>query len=342
MPGTDYAGLRGGTTLLNQGTVQMGGTYDFGIQGHSFVDNQSLWEIISDVDFSGGTGSGGTFTNTGTFRKSGGSDVTSINGWWIFQNNSGGIIDAASGTLEFSKFDNLQGSIVQGIGSIDVPSTFINNGIVAPGNSAGILTYIGNYLSSETASLAIELGGLNPGSQYDQLIVSGKATLNGSIDVSLVNGYIPDKGETFTVLTSTGAVSSKFAKVNAVPGLFITVQYNPNDVTIVVDSVGTITGVDDDIANNRFELKPNYPNPFTSITKISFEIKQNKAGENKNVSLCVYDITGKEVVNLINQEEFSPGTYDVNFDGTYLNGGQYFYRLQYGNFIETRKMILLK
>lgn len=87
---------------------------------------------------------------------------------------------------------------------------------------------------------------------------------------------------------------------------------------------------------NRYQLHQNYPNPFNPTTKIKFEIPQQNF-----VSLKIYDISGREVANLINGER-NAGAYDVEFDGSYLASGTYFYRLQAGDFVEVKKMVLLK
>ncbi|MBK7229801.1 MAG: hypothetical protein IPH97_13260 [Ignavibacteriales bacterium] len=192
---TPILSLRGGTTLLNLGTIKQESNTTFGINGNSIVDNRSLFEILTDADFSGGTGSGGTFYNTGTFRKSGGNDVTQMNSWWKFYNQNGGVIDAASGELEFTmsttNFSNDPGAIIKGNASIDVPTSFINNGNIEPGSNIGVLSYVGNFVSSSTGVLDIQLGGLTAGTEYDQLNVSGNATLNGSLKVRVANGFVP-------------------------------------------------------------------------------------------------------------------------------------------------------
>ncbi|MEO8232525.1 MAG: T9SS type A sorting domain-containing protein [Ignavibacteriota bacterium] len=338
LPGTNYAGLRGGTTLLNQGTVQMGGTFAFGIQGYSFVENQSLWDITSDADFSGGTGSGGTFTNTGTFRKSGGSDVTTINAWWVFKNNSGGIIDVASGTLDFTNLDNAQSAIIQGIAAINVPSNFTNNGITAPGNSTGVLSYIGNFLPSATAVLDVQLGGVNE-IDYDKLNVTGSAKLNGTLKVYLTNGFIPSAGDSFVVLTTASTITDSFVTVNSQSGLYLTLKKNSNNVTLVVDSVGTISSVENNSTGEiptRYELSQNFPNPFNPSTNIQFSLPQTGF-----VKLEIFSITGERVDVLIS-EELGAGKYNYEWNGSNLSSGIYLYRLSTGSFVETRKMLLLK
>ncbi|MGA3288104.1 MAG: autotransporter-associated beta strand repeat-containing protein, partial [Bacteroidota bacterium] len=83
-------------------------------------------------------------------------------------------------------------------------------------------------------------------------------------------------------------------------------------------------------------LLQNYPNPFNPRTTIKYSIPQRSF-----VSITVYNILGKEVSKLVNEEKLS-GSYEVQFDGNKLSSGVYFYRLQAGKFSETKKLMLLK
>lgn len=85
-----------------------------------------------------------------------------------------------------------------------------------------------------------------------------------------------------------------------------------------------------------YSLSQNYPNPFNPVTNIKFSLPKSGA-----VKLAVYDLTGKEVEVLVNQS-LSAGDYKVDFTANKLASGIYFYRLQAGNFIETKKMILVR
>ncbi|GBD91209.1 bacillolysin precursor [bacterium BMS3Abin04] len=87
---------------------------------------------------------------------------------------------------------------------------------------------------------------------------------------------------------------------------------------------------------NNFKLLQNYPNPFNPSTVIEFSIQKATY-----TSLKVYDILGKEISTLVNEEK-QPGNYKVNFDASNLSSGIYYYRLNAGNFTENRKMLLLK
>ena len=86
----------------------------------------------------------------------------------------------------------------------------------------------------------------------------------------------------------------------------------------------------------HYYLSQNYPNPFNPSTKITYSIP-----ERSNVSLKVFDLLGSEVIELVNGE-IETGTYDINFNASQLSSGIYFYKLQAGSFVQTRKMILLK
>ena len=86
----------------------------------------------------------------------------------------------------------------------------------------------------------------------------------------------------------------------------------------------------------EFSLFQNYPNPFNPRTTIKYSIPQKSV-----VTITVYDILGKEVSKLVNEEKLS-GTYEVQFDGSKLSSGVYFYRLHAGSFLKTKKLVLLK
>lgn len=91
----------------------------------------------------------------------------------------------------------------------------------------------------------------------------------------------------------------------------------------------------------EFALAQNYPNPFNPTTQIQFSIP-----EQANVTLTIYDITGREVTELVN-EALSTGTYTATWDGRNANGqlvssGVYLYRIQAGSFVQTKRMVFIK
>lgn len=98
------------------------------------------------------------------------------------------------------------------------------------------------------------------------------------------------------------------------------------------------------IINSSFILEQNYPNPFNPVTKIKYTIANVVANEMKQsqfITLKVYDVIGNEVAILVNEEQ-PANNYEVEFNGSFLSSGIYFYQLQAGGFILMKKMIILK
>jgi hypothetical protein len=100
-----------------------------------------------------------------------------------------------------------------------------------------------------------------------------------------------------------------------------------------------------EIIPSEYSLEQNYPNPFNSVTSIKFKVTsgflpRTRDGNDKIV-LKVFDLTGKDVAVLVN-EELQAGTYEVRFDSGNLPSGIYFYRMEARKFTETKKIIILK
>ncbi|MCB0726023.1 MAG: T9SS type A sorting domain-containing protein [Ignavibacteriae bacterium] len=111
-------------------------------------------------------------------------------------------------------------------------------------------------------------------------------------------------------------------------------QFNPKNYTVIgINQLSTVVP-------DKFSLSQNYPNPFNPSTKIQFDVK-NITNGSSNVKLVVYNMTGKEVSTLVN-EKLSSGSYEVDFNGSNLSSGVYYYRLSVDGFTETKKMSLIK
>ena len=87
---------------------------------------------------------------------------------------------------------------------------------------------------------------------------------------------------------------------------------------------------------NFYAMSQNYPNPFNPSTKIEYYIPRSG-----NVKMTVYDITGREVTVLVNENK-NPGIYSVDFNASSLSSGVYFYRMVSGSFTDTKKMLVIK
>jgi len=108
-----------------------------------------------------------------------------------------------------------------------------------------------------------------------------------------------------------------------------------------LSEIVTNVQIDKDVAVDHFLLEQNYPNPFNPRTRIKYSIPQLSI-----ITLKVFDIFGREIAILVNEEK-PAGTYEVEFDarsygGSNLSSGVYFYRMQAGDFIQTKKFVLIK
>ena len=145
------------------------------------------------------------------------------------------------------------------------------------------------------------------------------------------------------LIGSTSAVFAiSFNGPNALLGTYSTgVWWRP--ASEILSSV-----TDQHTAPASYELEQNYPNPFNPTTTIRFSLPsqspvkaEGRAGEGSFVSLKVYDMLGREVATLVN-EDLKPGRYERTFDGSGLASGVYYYRIQAGSFVASRKVLLLK
>jgi hypothetical protein len=112
-------------------------------------------------------------------------------------------------------------------------------------------------------------------------------------------------------------------------------QTNRPNIRLALDVLSGVTNQNTGIPNT-YSLSQNYPNPFNPTTKIAFAIP--KEG---HVSLKIYDLLGREVAVLVNGE-VAPGYFLIDFNGSHLASGIYFYRIKAGSFIETKRMVLIK
>jgi hypothetical protein len=107
------------------------------------------------------------------------------------------------------------------------------------------------------------------------------------------------------------------------------------------------TSVPEGPVSSSLSLQQNYPNPFNSATRICYAVGGAAAlsghggSAATNVRLAVYDLLGREVAVLMDEQK-QPGRYEVTFDGSNLPSGMYFYRMQSGGYVETKRLLLLK
>lgn len=148
----------------------------------------------------------------------------------------------------------------------------------------------------------------------------GPLTMNPNDTQSVIVAQLIDRGS-----DNRNSVARLREVANYVKGI-----YNGN-----FQSVLSVKNVSAEVPE-KFSLSQNYPNPFNPNTIINYKLTNYNF-----VSLKVFDILGTEVATLVNEKQ-SPGTYQVEFDGSSLTSGVYFYRLVAGEFTDTKRMVLVK
>ena len=141
------------------------------------------------------------------------------------------------------------------------------------------------------------------------------------IELTYIGNDIPDKCNIYIVISSADTNSAAHSGSSA-----------------LIDnlSMSTATSVDNESIPDNYSLSQNYPNPFNPSTTIKYQIANTG-----NVTLKVYDILGNEIKTLVDGQK-APGKYEVNFDGSKLSSGLYFYQLKTPGFVQTKKMMMLK
>jgi len=118
--------------------------------------------------------------------------------------------------------------------------------------------------------------------------------------------------------------------------IYNNIAYYPYTGWVVMNVLPPILSVGNENSRMTYNLAQNFPNPFNPNTKIKYEIP-----EAAFVVLKVYDVLGNEIKTLINEEQIA-GSYEIGFDGSGLTSGIYYYRITAQDFLQTKKMILLK
>ena len=179
-------------------------------------------------------------------------------------------------------------------------------------------------------------------SQFANVIVLETVTMTGIMKGWLTgltsdlrgNIYSTNNGGTNWVLQYSSTQPMPLTKLLAYDSATAWAVSNSGIILKYGDITGTaITGLG---APNCFALHQNYPNPFNPSTKIRFELPA--AG---NVSIRIFDILGREVSLLVN-EFMKPGVYEADFNAADLPSGVYLYKLEAGEFTETKRMVLIK
>jgi hypothetical protein len=207
------------------------------------------------------------------------------------------------------------------------------------------------FLSPDTLNVVIDLGQVMPVQQFlgeylldpqpavflptqvNVSLSSDKVTFT-NLENLIVNGANDTSENKFTYYyTLPNPVNARYVKFSTIA---------PNDAWIFVDEYEVLAPVTTGIKNQsskvtaKYGLSQNYPNPFNPGTNINFSVERPS-----NVTLAVYNILGQKVATLVNSF-MQAGSYIYQFDASKLASGVYFYRIEAGNFLSVKKMILMK
>ena len=245
-------------TLTNAGAATWSDTGDIYMGTGGVLNNQAGATFTAqnnqNVSWIDGTPH---FDNAGTFVKDVGGGSTQFS---IAFNNSGTVV-SRTGTLSFAggyqqsagttRLEggalasypalNLQGGKLEGSGLItgDVQ----NGGEVSPGSSPGLLTITGAYTQLPAGTFNVEIGGRAEQTQFDKLAISGFATLDGALKVSLINSFRPSSGDAFQVMTFSGS-SSDFSSTSGLDlgnGLILMKSVGSDAVTLLAAPPPSVT-----------------------------------------------------------------------------------------------------
>jgi photosystem II stability/assembly factor-like uncharacterized protein len=148
------------------------------------------------------------------------------------------------------------------------------------------------------------------------------------------NTYYTSNGGT-NWLNTNGIVSGRLnrVKINNSPVGYTAGQ---NQSIYRTTNAGGLTFIKNETTASEYSLSQNYPNPFNPVTKINYSVPKQSL-----VTMKILDILGREVATLVN-ESMKPGYYSVDFNGSNLASGVYFYRMEAGTFVNVKRLLLIK
>lgn len=189
-----------------------------------------------------------------------------------------------------------------------------------------------NMFDNELVINEIPSGQVTQGENYSYQV----ETFNFNRD-SLTFSLINNSPSWLSIETTTGLITGTAPLTNSFSQVTVFVSDQSENSDARSYNLNVVTGIEfESTIPNNYQLMQNYPNPFNPQTIISFQIPTIS-----NVTLKIYDVLGREVRTLVN-EEMKAGSYKVDFNSKGLSSGIYFYRITAGNFSEIKKMVLLK
>jgi photosystem II stability/assembly factor-like uncharacterized protein len=219
-------------------------------------------------------------------------------------------IEMAGGRMWFVGTD---GMIIRGYADPNVPVELASFTAVVNGSNVSL-----NWMTASEVN--------NSGFEVERKVLSPQSSV-GNFEYERI-GFVEGKG------TTTGVSTYSFTDKGLSSGV-----YNYRIKQIDFDGTFKYYNLSESIeigTPDRFELSQNYPNPFNPTTVISYQLPVNSL-----VTLRVYNVIGQQVAELVNEVK-QAGIHTVEFDASNLSSGVYMYKIQSGNFVQTKKMMLVK
>jgi Secretion system C-terminal sorting domain len=223
--------------------------------------------------------------------------------------------DTLSSHLEFIRFDSLFNTITQKV--IDLPD-YRYKAFHLLKNTSGILV-CGYTQNDDPFPFLIQLNNDGIVSWFNQYPITNHFSSFEYVVLCSDKGFITTGTISPLILTNGGIANIWATKTDSIG--------NTHFVNVISNST---------FIPESYSLQQNYPNPFNPTTVIRYSLS-----ENSFISLKVYDILGKEVATLVNEKQ-NAGTYSFEFNGSNLSSGIYFYKIEAGDFRETKRMVLIK
>jgi len=264
-------------TLSNSGTMTIEGDPSEVVN----MINHSSGTIIIDGVLTTSTyiqNNGTIINNSGlVIKKSSFAVLYALPFYW---NNAGTIINDSDILLRYNALFTSTGSI-KGNGEITSQSSWTNTGIVSPGNSPGELTFTGTYI--EQGTLQIEIGGTIAITEYDVFSPRLYSNQSGTLQVELINGFVPELGNSFRIVNTVG-MGGTFETLNLPelpPGLEWQVEYNSQNITLRVAAILVpVTWLDFTVSADDRKDGSAFLNWSTAeeINNLGFEVERSEDG----------------------------------------------------------------
>ncbi|MCB9209484.1 MAG: T9SS type A sorting domain-containing protein [Ignavibacteriales bacterium] len=209
--------------------------------------------------------------------------------------------------------------------------------------------YLGITWDENDYSLIKDLKSAKDGFTNIELLKDNSSVSLFSTELNKISSeLLYESEESFTSPKGSGVWSKpdgkgQFVYIAARPYSLDPIDLRTNIQKLLVEGMGELVNIDGDnkVIPTTISLGQNYPNPFNPTTTINFSIPLNERSEASNVKLIIFDVLGRETKTIVNETK-NPGNYSVTFNASSLTSGIYYYQLQVDDFINTKKMVLLK